>query len=93
MTFKDSRRCGTGYPEWICSKHGLTCTLGICKARGLVECDEHWKKEQEARQEARRKQYEEWEKRALKGAAEGDDASDTQGVILIVAERTNPSDR
>jgi len=88
VTFKDSGRCGTGYPEWICPEHGLTCTRGICKARGLVECDEHWKKEQEAR----RKRYE-WEKRPLTGAAEGDDASDTRGVILIVAERTNPSDR
>ena len=66
---------------------------GICEARGLVECDEHWNKEQEVRQEERRKRYEEWEKRALTGVAEGDDASDTRGVILIVAERTNPSDR
>ena len=34
----------------------------------------------------RRKWYEEWEKRALTGVAKGDDTSDTQGVILIVAE-------
>jgi hypothetical protein len=39
----------------------------------------------------RRKRYEEWEKRALTGVAEGDDASDTRGVILIVAERMNSS--
>ena len=65
---------------------------GVCKACGLVECDEHWNKEQEARQEARRKQYKEWEKRALTGMAEGDDASDTRGVILIVAEQTDSSD-
>jgi len=46
------------------------------------------------RQEARRKRHEEREKRAQRatGAAEGDDAPDTQGVILIATERTNPSD-
>ncbi len=61
---------------------------GICEARGRVEHNERRKKEQEARQEARRKRQEEREKRAqgATGVAGGDDASDTQGVILIAAE-------
>jgi hypothetical protein len=76
-----------GEEEWICSEHGPTCTPSICEARGRVERDEHRKKEQEARQEARRKGRER-ERRAqgATGAAGGDDAPDTQGVILIAAE-------
>ena len=73
-----------GEEEWICLEHEPTCTPSICEARGRVERDEHRKKEQEAR----RKRQEEREKRAqgATGAAGGDDASDTQGVILITAE-------
>jgi hypothetical protein len=77
-----------GEEEWICPEHGPTCTPGIFEAHGRVECDERRKKEQEPRPEPRRKRQEEREKRAQRAtdAAGGDDASDTQGVILIAAE-------
>jgi len=77
-----------GEEEWICPELGPTCTPGICEARRLVERDERWKKEQEARQEAKRKRQEEKEERApgATGAGGGDDAPNTQGVILIAAE-------
>ena len=85
-----------GGEEWICPEHGPTCTPGIYDARGgQFGRDEGWKKEQEVRQEARRGRQEEREKRARKKAqraadkAEGNDASDAQGVVLIAAERTH----
>jgi hypothetical protein len=81
MTFKDSRRCGTGYPEWICPEHRLTCTQVSARHVGLLSVMSTGIKSRR-----RRKRYKEWEKRALTGVAEGDDSSDTRGVILIVAE-------
>ena len=84
-----------GGEEWIYPEHGSTCTPGICEAREQFERDECWKKEQEARQEARRKRREEREREARDEAqraadkAGGNDASDAQGVMLIVSERTH----
>jgi hypothetical protein len=84
-----------GGEEWIYPEHGPTCSPEICEARGQLERDERWKKEQEASQEARRKRQEEREKRARKNVqraadkAGGNDASDAQGVMLIAAERTH----